>query len=49
MVAICRSVIERGQIALPLEPGEPELEALERVLPDKPVLLSMEENAEEYL
>lgn len=48
MMAICRSVVERGQIALPLESGEPELEALERVLPDKPVLLSMEENAEEY-
>ena len=49
MMAICRSVVERGQIALPLEPGEPELDALADVLPDKPVLLSMEENAEEYL
>jgi predicted dehydrogenase len=34
MMAICRSVIERGKVKLPLGPGEPELEALARVLPD---------------
>ena len=49
MMGICRSVVARGQIQFPLGPGEPELEALARVLPDKPVLLSMPENAEEYL
>ncbi len=49
MMGICRSVVERGQIQLPLGPGEPELEALARALPDKTVLLSMLENAEEYL
>ncbi len=49
MMAICRSVVHRGQIELPLEPGEPEIEALARVLPHKPVLLSMPENAAEYL
>jgi predicted dehydrogenase len=33
MMAACRSVVQRGKITLPLGPGEPELEALERVLP----------------
>ncbi len=33
MMAACRSVVERGKIKLPLGPGEPELEALARVLP----------------
>lgn len=47
-MAILRSVVERGQIRLPLRPGEPELEALSRVLPDRPVLLSMEANRKEY-
>jgi hypothetical protein len=32
-MAACRSVVRRGKISLPLGPGEPELEALERVLP----------------
>ena len=30
-MGILRSVVERGQVALPLGPGEPELEALKRV------------------
>jgi len=47
-MAIVRSVIERGQIALPLGPGEPELEALARVLPDRPVRLSLEASRKEY-
>ena len=34
MMAICRSVVQRGKVRLPLGPGEPELEALNRVLPD---------------
>jgi predicted dehydrogenase len=33
MMAICRSAVQRGKIKLPLGPGEPELEALERALP----------------
>ncbi len=33
MMAICRSVVERGKVKLPLGRGEPELEALKRVLP----------------
>lgn len=34
MMAACRSVVQRGKITLPLGPGEPELEALKKVLPD---------------
>ena len=33
MMAICRSAVQRGQVSLPLGPGEPELEALENSLP----------------
>ncbi|MBN1580988.1 MAG: Gfo/Idh/MocA family oxidoreductase [Anaerolineae bacterium] len=33
MMAICRSVVQRGKVTLPLGPGEPELEALKNVLP----------------
>jgi predicted dehydrogenase len=47
-MAILRSVIDRGQVKLPLGPGEPELEALRKVLPDRPVLLSFEGNRREY-
>ena len=48
-MAILRAVVERGQVALPLAPGEPELDALARVLPDRPVLLSGELNRKEYV
>lgn len=34
MMAICRSAVQRGKVKLPLGPGEPEWEALKRVLPD---------------
>jgi hypothetical protein len=47
-MAALRSVIERGQVKLPLGRGEPELLALERVLPNRPVLLSSEANRKEY-
>jgi len=47
-MALIRSVIERGQIKLPLGPGEPEVEALRRILPDRPVLLSIESSRKEY-
>lgn len=33
MMAACRSVVQRGKVELPLGPGEPELEALQAVLP----------------
>jgi predicted dehydrogenase len=47
-MAMLRSVVQRGQVPLPLGPGEPELDALARVLPDTPVLLSSESNRKEY-
>lgn len=48
-MGILRSAVAGGQVKLPLERGEPELEALERVLSDRPVLLSGEFNRREYL
>lgn len=48
MMALVRSVVERGQVALPLSDGPPEIDELAKVLPDKPVLLSMPENRKEY-
>ena len=33
MMAACRSAARRGRVALPLEPGEPELDALRNALP----------------
>jgi predicted dehydrogenase len=49
VMGMIRSVVSRGQIALPLGPGEPEIEALARVLPNTPVLVSFEENRKQYL
>jgi predicted dehydrogenase len=48
VMGMLRSVVARGQIALPLGPGEPELEALSRVLPAEPVLVSFAENRSQY-
>jgi predicted dehydrogenase len=48
VMAMCRSVVEGGQIGLPLEPGYDELEALKQRLPEKKVLFSMPENVKEY-
>ncbi|MGH9449357.1 MAG: Gfo/Idh/MocA family protein [Terriglobia bacterium] len=48
MMGILRSVIQRGQIRLPLGPGEPELEALAKILPDAKVLASTEANRKAY-
>ena len=47
-MALVRAVVAGGQVKLPLGPGEPEIEALKRVLPDRPVLLSGEFNRKEY-
>jgi hypothetical protein len=33
MMGAMRSVVQRGKITLPLGPGEPELEALQKALP----------------
>lgn len=48
MMALCRSVIEGGQVALPLTSGMDELQALREKLPEKKVILSMPANAKEY-
>jgi hypothetical protein len=47
-MGVLRSVVARGQVRLPLGPGEPEIEALKNALPDAPVLLSAEANRKEY-
>jgi len=47
-MGMLRSVVQRGQIKLPLAAGEPEIEALKRVLPDQPVLVSSETHRKEY-
>jgi predicted dehydrogenase len=47
-MAMLRSVVSRRQVALPLGPGEPELEALARTLPDSPVLLGAGAHRKEY-
>jgi predicted dehydrogenase len=48
MMAMCRSVAEGGQVALPLAEPADELELLRSRVPDKKVLLSMSANAKEY-
>lgn len=48
MMGICRSVVARGQVALPLAAGEPELDALQAALPDAKVICSTPANAKEY-
>jgi predicted dehydrogenase len=48
MMALCRSVLEGGQIALPLAGGMDEIAALREKLPARKVLFSLAENAKEY-
>jgi predicted dehydrogenase len=48
MMALCRSVIEGGQIALPLTSPMDEIAALKEKLPGRKALFSMPENAKEY-
>jgi predicted dehydrogenase len=47
-MGVLRSVVERGQVKLPLGPGEPEIDAVGKILPDRPVLLSTETSRKEY-
>jgi predicted dehydrogenase len=47
-MALLRSVIDRGQVKLPLAAGEPELDVVARAIPEKPVLLSLEASRKEY-
>ena len=48
MMAMCRSVAEGGQVALPLTAPADELELLKAHIPDKEILPSMPANAKEY-
>jgi predicted dehydrogenase len=47
-MGMLRSVVQRGQIQLPLGAGEAEIEALKRVLPEPAVILSGEVHSKEY-
>jgi predicted dehydrogenase len=47
-MGMLRSVVHRRQIALPLSAGEPEIEALKKILPEQPVLVSSDLNRKEY-
>jgi predicted dehydrogenase len=49
MMALIRSAVGGGQVALPLTAGADEIELLRKALPDRKVLLSMPANAKEYL
>ncbi len=47
-MGMLRSVVQRGQVKLPLEPGEAEIEVMKRILPEQAVLLSSEVHRKEY-
>ena len=47
-MALCQSVLEGGQVALPLVKTMDEIGALQARIPDRKVLLSMVANAKEY-
>jgi len=47
-MGMLRSIVQRGQVTLPLGPDKPELEELLRVLPEEPVRLSSEVHRHEY-
>ncbi len=49
LAALCRSAAQGGQIALPLTEGADEIQMLRASLSERPVLLSMPDNAKEYL
>lgn len=48
MAALYRSAAEGGQVALPLTTGMDELEALRGKVPDRKVLMTLEESSKEY-
>jgi len=48
MMGLCRSVIEGGQVALPLVKGMKELDKLNKVMPDAKVMVSSTVNSKEY-
>ncbi len=48
MMGICRSVVQRGQIALPMAPGGDDIAEMEKIIPAVPVRVSCEANRAEY-
>jgi len=48
MMGFCRSVVEGGQVAMPLTDGKLEIEALRQSMSDKPVLLASPDHAKEF-
>jgi predicted dehydrogenase len=48
MSALYRSAIDGGQIALPLTSGMDEIDGLKRNVPDRKVLMTLEESGKEY-
>jgi hypothetical protein len=48
MLALQRSAAEGGQVALPLTTGADEQALLKAKLPDRPVLVSIEQNKKEF-
>jgi predicted dehydrogenase len=48
MMAICRSVVEGGQVALPITSGMDELAAIKAKVPNKRVLFGLADSAKEY-
>jgi hypothetical protein len=46
--ALYRSVVDGGQVALPLTSGADEIEGLNRKVPDRKVLMTLAESAKEY-
>ncbi|MFX1572913.1 MAG: Gfo/Idh/MocA family protein [Promethearchaeota archaeon] len=48
MMGLCRSIVEGGQISLPLTVGKEELKAMQEAMPDKKVLYSFPEMEKEY-
>ena len=47
-MAVLRAIINRGQVKLPLGPGETEIDEIKKVIPNVPVLLSGEFQKKEY-
>jgi predicted dehydrogenase len=48
MMGMCRSVVDGGQVAMPLTDGRLEIEELRQKMADKPVLLASPDHASEF-
>jgi predicted dehydrogenase len=49
MMGICRSVVGRGQVTLPLGPDKPEIDEMEKVLAGTKTISTTEETAKQYV